>query len=893
MKIVPAAGRVPNPILLIGEAPGKEEFNRGRPFVGKAGREQEAYLYRHNLSASSWRRTNVVCEYTEGNPDPTPQQIRYWTPKLMEEIVECEPQLIIAVGRFAARWFLEDSVDLEMVHGLYHKAGDFDSSRRDRGGKNDAVVIPIYHPAMGFYDNDARAVIDWDYQQVAAVVHRLNKGGNIDIPSDLYQGIEDYADVSGQEIADYVSNAEVLAIDTEGILNAITPGYSDSPWSIQVSKEEGEGYTLRYTADDFQLGINSIQSAADRGVRIILHNAMFDIEMCRAMGLELNRANIWDSMYAAYLLRLEPQGLKPLSWRWSRMRMKSYEDVVGDAGKRKQLEYLAKVIAHGGWQKTEKRDITYNDGTSKPYKPQNIVKRAEGILLDCYSDKRDKDGNPVDVLDRWTKIDNKLRLWSTSGEDDLRSEVESMLGPIPIGTLEDIPLDEAVRYASRDADATLRLYNALSQELDKRGINPQLMISGMEILPVFEEMQFNGMPASRKYFENLYVEMDVCMEELVHEISDKYYGGKPFNPKSPPKVAALLRRRGLEGTKRTKTGKMSTGKKSIEHLRYTDDAMSDIFDWREMQHIRDSFCKPAMRAIPIGEDYYPVRCNIKVTRTATRRLASKDPNLLAIPIRKDLGRRVREGYQVDPESGLVLGAWDHSQVELRAIAHDSKDRVLCNIFNTGRDPHTEAAVRIFGKKAEDIDKFNERLPAKTTNFGVIYGIQGDGLLTQFQMLGLTGWTKDRCDDFINEILDMFPDVRQYIEDSRIDAMKTGRVEDHWGMPRDIPGIWSTDKKVAAEAARIAVSHRIQGMAQGMIQNSIIWLKYVIRDMQDAGMDIRWNLQVHDEVIMTFEEGLWEVLNPIVLEGLTKHCGIRLRVPIEAEGAMDRTWGGLK
>ncbi len=450
MKIVNGCGRAPNKVMIVGEAPGLEEANKGRPFVGKSGREQDNYLQRHgNLHSSQCYKTNVVKEYRKGNPDPTPAQVREWTPVLMEEVERVNPQVIIAVGRFATRWFLGDDVSMEMVHGLAHEAGAFDESRRARGGK--AIVVPVYHPAFGLHDQSARGLIDWDYRQTCEVINGKSRG----VPADTFLYDIWYEDISGSQLIQPMQPTDeitTIGIDTEG-----TPS---NPWSIQISARPGGGAVLRVDRDDFTDGIKAIQHAINRGCLAVFHNAMYDIEMCRVMGLDLSKARIWDTMYAAYLLRTEPQGLKPLAYRWTGMRMNSYMDIVGGAALSKQLDYLSQIM-DSQWPKPARQLVTENDGTSKLKQPQRIEVTAGNILVDVVDKKRNKDGELTDPLKRWRAIDLEVR-----------DVVERVLGKMPVGTLDDVPLDEAVAYSARDADATLRLYHVLNTALVESGLDP-------------------------------------------------------------------------------------------------------------------------------------------------------------------------------------------------------------------------------------------------------------------------------------------------------------------------------------------------------------------------------------------------------------------------------------
>lgn len=884
MIIVPGAGPIPCDVFVCGEGPGREEAERKEPFVGKAGREQERYLSHHNLTIRRWRRNNICQEYTEGNPEPTPEQIAYWTPRLVDEIHQCQPKLIIAVGAYAARWFLGESLDLSLAHGLPHRPGAYDSTIAYRCPEF-SCIVPIIHPAAGFYNTDLRANIADDYSRVADIYKSSIKSGHeITCVQDTYAGKETYLDVNGYDLdlllSSYADDLTEIALDTEGI-----PG---SPWSIQVSPEPGIGWTLRFSQSDFHIGVSSLQRLADsRRITFILHNAsspsgcMYDIRMCREMGLELRHAPLWDTMYAAYLLRLESQSLKALAFRWCGMYMEDYEKIIGDIGHAKQLDYLNRVSQHA-WSIPEHRIVHENDGTTRLYKPQSLNKTVNGILRDIAANKVSKKGEPVDPQKRWEKIDKLIR-----------REAELLLGDIPEGNLGDIPLDKAIYYSARDPDATLRVKQRIVQE-HKRLDLTRLMSGSDIVLSCVEEMQSNGMPARRRHFIDLKSDLQDDLDSLQHKLSQEFFGGKAINPNSDDQVRILLARRGLRGSKRTaKTNKISVGKKSIEHLRFKDPAIGLVFDWRERAHIRDTFCNNVLDRIPEDIDVYPIHPKLQPTTVTTRRLASKDPNLLALPVRTEIGRKIREGYQFDNYTEETFGSWDLSQVEMRFLAHESLSPFLCQKFIDGADVHTETAMKVFGiSNRHDVDDFKHRLPAKTTNFGLVYGQQGSGLHDQLKTLGLEGWDIKACEKLRKEVIKLFQ-IQSYTDAVIRQARIDGYVRDHWGMYRYLPQLYSDDPKLSAEAGRHAVSHRIQGGAQGMIQNSMRWLAPHIQQLQESGLNIKWRLQIHDELIFSFDEWLWDLMNPLVLESLTKHCGIRLKVPVLAKGVMAKNWAELK
>lgn len=853
--------------MLIGEAPGETEAERGMPFVGRAGQEQERYLNRAGMRSAQFYRTNVVKSYIPGNPDPTPKLVARWTPALEDEIRRVRPDFILAVGRFAAKWLLGDDVDMDSVHGL-----------PQRSGRTSAIVIPTYHPAYGLYDPDARVLISYDYTNAIGIV----KGKISAVPvEDEWAGAESYCDVTGRELEremGLLPSSAPIAIDTEGLLN------SDWYWSIQVSESFGRGYVLRATQPDFDAGIAAIRRHALSTARpfVFIHSSMHDFYVTRLMGLDLFDCNLWDTRYAAYITRIEPQALKPLARRTCGMVMDDYREVVGGVALEKQLNFLGRIL-ESTWTKPEPRIVHENDGTSHLYTPQPVDKRAESILVDFYSGKRDKDGDLVDPMARWKKVDR-----------DLRRMVERALGPMPIATLADVDLGKALRYAARDPDATLRVGIRQMQSLDDRAL--RLVNDGNAVLPVFEEMQASGMLANRAYCERM---ADVMWSEMCRvqsRISHRYFEGRPFNPNSPDQVATLMRRRvdkdgyQLTGEKRTKTGKMSTSKKSIEHLRYTDEAIADVINWREHQKMRDSFYRPI--ADRIGEvDKARIHTDLNPYKVTSRRVSSSDPNLTAIPVRNELGVQVRDGFEAEP--GCLLGAWDFSQIEMRWMAHLSRDPLLVQFFRDGKDVHAETAARIFGIKVTDVDEMKHRYPAKRAGFGIITSITGHGLLDQLRMFGCVGWDENKCDELISEWLKVYSGVKRFMDDCVDELRHNGVIYDHWGMPRYLPGVWSDDRKVRAEAERTASSHKIQAGAQGLLQQSMIYLKPYIRGLREAGENVRWVLQVHDEILIEGDETLMrEVIDPLVRDALINHHGMRLIVPVKCSGNLERTWGQL-
>lgn len=909
---VPPAGRTPNRVLLVGQSPGIEEAQAGRPFVGASGRLQEELLQRHRLTAHHWRRTNIVQEYPVPKSGPSVDQIRRWTPVLEDEIRTCNPDLIIAVGAFAAQWFLGPCT-MELVHGIPHPVGAFDPDLRSRVPNPNVVVLPIYHPAAAFHDESGELLsyIWWDYQQVSTVLSNIERGRPVQVRSDRYAGRESYVDVSGAELADHLTRHRPpnIAIDTEG--DSINP-YTSIPWSIQVTTSPGTAFVLRCSRPDFAAGISALRTSVQSpGTQILLHHGMYDIGVCRRMGLSLRRARIWDSMYALYLLRLEPQALKLAAWRWCGMRMTEYQETVGDVAKARQIDYLSRCLDVSDWPEPEREVEIENDGTTKLTRPKPIPARILSILSDVLLRKRDSKGELVDIEKRWAKLPRSMR-----------RVIQHRMGKWPVGTLADVPLDRAVFYGGRDSDATFRLFEDLTPVLRSMDLE-RTMSEGMEAELIFEEMQAAGMTVSRSKLETLHRTLEHRQIVLGKQISKRFFGGRPFNPMSSDQTALILWRRGLQALQTTKTGKVSTSKKSIEYLRSEDEFVRSLFEWREMEKISSAFTGPLLeRALDIEDqvelsgarvsdledgaevtttldpvtgtprlELFPVQGQIGTTRVTSRRLSMKNPNLLQVPTRSDLGRSVRECYIVPP--GKAYASWDLSQIEVRCAAHISQDPILCTTLREGRDVHVETACRIFGLKEHELDKRKHRTPAKSATFGSLFGISPHGLLIQLRMLGCEGWDEDSCADLLESWWGIYSGIRDCVAETAALARKFGYIRDEGGMYRYLPGVLSSDPKTRASAEREAFSHRVQGMAQTMIQRSMVWIAKQLLPLQEHGFDIRWRLQVHDELILSFDDWMYDVVAPIVTEGLTQHHGVKMTVPVGSEGSCAQSWGALK
>lgn len=879
MKIVPGYGPPDSRLMFIGEAPGQIEATTNIPFSGPSGSELARYLRMFDIDLNRCYRTNICKEYKVNNPDPTPDQIRFWLPTLLEEIDSIKPDLIVTVGRFSSQVFLgENCGPMEIIHGLPQKSilPDYDG-----------IVIPAFHTAAGLWKHEKRSLIRFDYEQVANTYRDIRSGKHINVIEDPYHGKEDYLDLSGKGLADYldpIKHCPIIGYDTEG--------EPDDRISIQISLSPGSGFMLRTDRNDFSIGRDSFVRFLHRCRPIIaMHQAQtpdyscYDVVMSRAENIELNNGLLdwYDTQYWAYIRNIESLSNKTLCQRFQKMEMVEYESLIEGLSEEKQLDYLEKVI-NLNLPKPDKVREKDNSGYVSFRQPNKIGTTVDRIIADKMNGKVDNKGNPVNLLKRWDKI--------KESNPEQYKLVTNILGKMPKSTLRDIDYNTATFYACRDADGSLR--NALKFQSISTDREKSLMSEGMKLLPIIESIQRVGVPVSKSKFQSLFTELDSNLDKLNDYISTMFWNGERFNPKSPQDVLLMCKSRGLTPTKKTGTGGYSTGKDSIEEFRYSDPAIAMIFDFREMQHNRDTYCADILeRTEDSDTDINYITSVWRPCKVPSRRMATAHVNILGVPSRTEEGLKVRKCYIAPP--GKVWAGFDLSGIEMRCMASESNDVTLCNAFINGISIHKDTACRLFG--IDSIDKVSklDKAVAKTINFLTIYGGAEHRLYTEFRTNNIMKYSLSDCRKLLDDWFSVYSGVDRYCDNVKREAKRVEGVYDYWGAYRSLPGINCGDRKIEAEEARSAVSQKIQGLAAGMIRNSMIWIWSIIKPLMDQGELDKDCLRifVHDELDFLVSKGQEELIYEIVMEGLTNHCGVKLKVPVEAEAHFGLSWGDLK
>jgi len=823
--------------MFIGEGPGEQESRIGKPFVGKTGQLLNWLLGLIRLPRAECYITNVVKYHVPFNYDPSPEDIERDRPELEAELVYANPDIVVTLGAVAARWFL-GPVDMETIHGMPQESPH-------------GPVLPLYHPALALHQGEALAAVVGDFRRLQRYLQGETQGPVDEWPVPRYNEPPTY-----ERLAQYAQRSRrartkvrVLAIDTEG--------WADSAWGLSVSGRPGRAKVIRSRRGLGRLGC----ILQDYRPTVVLHNALHDLAVLRALGIDLAPGTYVDTMVMAYLLRDEPQGLKPLAYRHCGMQMQSYEEVIGPASLEIAQDYIQRAyrLVVPEWeQRVGKR--------GQPLKPKPLplpdwAKAVERCL--CHEDPR--------------------ALWGRQ-KDGVTDHVTGLMGPMREATLDDIPEAEAVRYSARDADATVRIYPKLLSRIRQHGLEDLLHME-MEVLPYIDRMQSCGMLVDQDYLG----ELDEFLRDKGTWLDGQIEAcvGRPVNASSGDQVAELLfKALKLPATKWTRSRKRySTEDTILESLRTLHPVVGLIIDRREVTKIHGTYVDALPGMLRDGA-LYP---NFRITRVPTGRLAAHSPNVLAIPKHSDVGHAVRKAFVARP--GHVLVSWDLNQIEMRALAHDSQDARLLQIYREGTvDLHAQTAEFIFGVPPDQQDKSRHRLPAKAVNFGTVMGITEVGLTAQMHKNGRRDWTDADSTEALQAWYQGYPGAYAYMCEKQAQARRDWEVRDMWGRRHLLPAVHHpTDDRAKEEALRQSYALCIQGGAQGVVKlwEKTVWDE-VLEPLWAEGRSIEPWVQVHDDLTLEVEEGLVDRVHGMMRASLP---GV-LSVPVTGAGSHGASWADL-
>ena len=788
--------------------------------------------------------TNLFKEWASGAPtknkEPTPEDLKGSEWELHLELETVRPRVIATLGRWSSRWFLGD-VDMEAVHGLLFQVAYCSAC-------NDRWRITYTHTPQDFiWCNCGYSTAPPQVFYVLPVIH---PAAGLHQPTLAAQTAYDFAQLAGilkipeqkwpgvcwrpapkghYEVLEAYGGTPIGKLGGMDI-GIDTEGSVEAPWGFSMSGVPGTGLVAKYNGTPLEL---------DPTVRWILHHYMHDKKVLEAMGAQIPEDSFDDTMVMAYLLGIEPQALKTLAWRHLGRVRPDFLDI-----------YSEKLPVYGKPGKDRlKIDKKTGEVTIIPGKPGKLLKKTQTIIK--------------------TMDDPGIQAQTTTD------------------------------YAGADADDTLSLKPILWKKLQILELTDIYEID-RRVLPLYARMEQVGMPINMAYMAEfaqwLSDEIEVRTMLLQAEWPD-------LNPASADQVAAIMYDHlKLPGGKKTPSGKRySTNDKIMEALKDVSPFVAAIIEWRELSKLKGTFIDPLPKYVRNGRLFY----ELLATRVVSGRLAAKNPNTLAFPKYTVLGKRFRGGIQAPP--GHRLGSWDLNQIELRVLAMDSGSATLQAVLLAGEDIHTRTARKVFHLPAS-VEKESpaQRVASKAVNFGIPMGLTEVGLAEQmrkhhypfpeldgkhFASLDDRRFAEAKvCQEWIAAVIEDW-ELEPYIKGKHAEARRYGYVRSMGGRIRFLPSALSPNKRIREAALRDAQAYGPQAGARYFMKQieHRIWTE-VIKPLKAEGLYIEPILDIHDDLLLEFQEDLGDLLLPLI-ESMVA-ASFDTPVPITAKGAVGIKWSDL-
>jgi len=435
-----------------------------------------------------------------------------------------------------------------------------------------------------------------------------------------------------------------------------------------------------------------------------------------------------------------------------------------------------------------------------------------------------------------------------------------------------VEVSAVAQYANERADFTFRLSDLLTPRMHEGEFERLFYDVELPLAGVLATMELNGIRVDPGPLQELSREAGAELERLHAHCTE--LAGHDFNVSSPRQLETILfDELGLPVIKKTKTAR-STDHGVLEELALMHPLPQAILDYRALSKLKSTYLDALPREVDPNTGRIHTRYNQLVT--ATGRLSSSDPNLQNIPIRTDMGRRVRDAFV--PKEGWSMLAADYSQIELRVLAHLSRDRALVEAFSRGEDVHVQTACALFGVRPEEVTK-NMRSQAKTVNFAVIYG------QTQFALARNLKIEQSEAKRYIDAFFDQYAGVKSFLDGIVEQARANGFVTTLLGRRRTVADIRSANHNLRAAAERIARNTPIQGTAADIMKVAMVLIQ---TDIEKRRLQSRMVLTVHDELVFESPPEEQEALEKLVLNHMEN--AILLSVPLPVEAGWGPNWG---
>jgi DNA polymerase-1 len=435
--------------------------------------------------------------------------------------------------------------------------------------------------------------------------------------------------------------------------------------------------------------------------------------------------------------------------------------------------------------------------------------------------------------------------------------------------------NKVANQASIGVNILWSLKESLEAELHSQELWQLFSEVEMALVPVLVAMEENGILLDTDLLRDMSVELGRQLLRLEKEIYDSV--GHQFNINSPRQLGSVLfEDLKLPQSRRTRTG-YSTEAAIMEALRGVHPVIELILEYRQLSKLKSTYVD-ALPAL-INRKTGRVHTTFNQTGTATGRLSSSDPNLQNIPVRNEVGSKIRKAI-IAPAGAWFLSA-DYSQIDLRVLAHLSGDPDLTDAFARDEDIHATTAAKLFGIPVDEVT-YEMRRNAKTVNFGVIYGMSRYGLEQA------TSLNREEAAQFISLYFERYPKVKQYLEVTKDQARRLGCVQTILGRRRFLPEINSANRMVREAAERMAINAPVQGSSADIIKVAMINLH---REMEKRTLKSKMLLQIHDELLFEVPETELEEMRSLVSECMPH--AIELSVPVKIDIKVGRNWAEMK
>lgn len=445
-------------------------------------------------------------------------------------------------------------------------------------------------------------------------------------------------------------------------------------------------------------------------------------------------------------------------------------------------------------------------------------------------------------------------------------------------TLDQVETERVSDYASEDADFTWRLYEVWQPRMENNPVESLFRDTEVPLISVLTEMENHGIALDTKLLNRIGVQMGERLTQLTGEIYRAT--GHEFNVDSTKQLAVVLfDEQGLQVVKKTKTGR-STDHETLESLSSkTENPIPPlVLQYRELAKLKNTYVDklPKMVSSRTGR----LHASFDQTGAITGRLSSRDPNLQNIPVRSEMGRKIRQAFVACDTDHLILAA-DYSQIELRLLAHFCGDPALRKAFEEGQDIHRKVAAEINGIETDEVTS-EQRNAAKAVNFGIVYGQSAFGLARSLSI------SMSDAKAFIDAYFDRFPGIRTFIDECIEKAKSKGFAETILGRRRPIEGLTSKNRQQISLGERLAVNTVVQGSAADLIKKAMIELHRVYLNGE---LQARMLVQVHDELVFDIHKGQVEQESQLI-RNIMEHA-LELEIPVVVDIETGSNWAECK